>query len=208
MPDPLSVLFVDHLDSFSYNLVEAFERRDARVRVFRATLGAERLLAEATALPAPALVVLSPGPGRPGDVPATLELIRRLPDGIPLFGVCLGMQAMVEAYGGRTGRAPERLHGQASSIEHDGRGAFRGLPNPMVVGRYHSLCATEVPSDLEIVATDGRLPMAVRHRSLPRLGVQFHPESILTTHGETLLERVLERARRARPAHADARSPE
>ncbi|MDH3591954.1 MAG: gamma-glutamyl-gamma-aminobutyrate hydrolase family protein, partial [Planctomycetota bacterium] len=163
MPEPLHVLFVDHLDSFSYNLVEAFERRDAVVRVYRASLGAERLLAESAALPGPALAVLSPGPGKPGDVPETLEFIRRLPDDIPLFGVCLGMQAMVEAYGGKTGRASERLHGQASSIEHDGRGPFRGLASPMIVGRYHSLCATEVVSPLEVTATDGALPMAVRH---------------------------------------------
>ena len=192
MSEPaVQILLIDHLDSFSYNLVDAFACRGADVRVWRHHAGADRLLEECSRLTLPRLVVLSPGPGAPQDYPETLELIGRLPENVPLFGVCLGMQMIVSAYGGTTGPTPLRQHGKSSTIEHDGGGIFQDLPKSLSVGRYHSLAAQEVPPPLHVTATAAGLPMAVQHERLPRFGVQFHPESVLTTYGERLLHRVL-----------------
>ena len=141
---------------------------------------------------APSHLVVSPGPGRPTDAGISVELIRRLGPRVPTLGVCLGHQAIVEAFGGEVGQARALLHGKASSVEHDGKGVFAGLPQGLEAGRYHSLAATRVPDELEVSArtADGEV-MGVRHRELPIEGVQFHPESVLTPLGPDLLRNFL-----------------
>jgi anthranilate synthase/aminodeoxychorismate synthase-like glutamine amidotransferase len=183
------ILLVDNYDSFTYNLVHLFEELGAEVVVRRNDEidadGADRL--------APSHLVISPGPGRPGDSGATVEIVRRLAPTTPTLGVCLGHQAIVEAFGGEVGPAHELVHGKASAVDHDGRGIFLGLPQGFQAGRYHSLAATGVPSELEVSATtaDGEV-MAVRHRRLAVDGVQFHPESVLTPSGPELCRNFLE----------------
>jgi anthranilate synthase/aminodeoxychorismate synthase-like glutamine amidotransferase len=145
----------------------------------------------------PSHLVVSPGPGRPEESGATLEIVRRLAGaGVPTLGVCLGHQALVQAFGGEIGQARTLVHGKASVIRHDGRGLFRDLPEDFLAGRYHSLIATRIPDELEISATcaDGEV-MAVRHRELPVDGVQFHPESVLTPLGPELARNFLEASR-------------
>ncbi|HUQ23343.1 MAG TPA: aminodeoxychorismate/anthranilate synthase component II [Gaiellaceae bacterium] len=177
------LLMIDNYDSFTYNLVHLFEELGAEVCVFR---NDAITVEEAEAL-APDQLVISPGPGRPADAGVSVELIRRLGPTVPTLGVCLGHQAIVEAFGGEIGQARALLHGKASPVEHDGKGVFRGLPDPLEAGRYHSLAALRVPEELEVTARtqDGEV-MAVRHRSLRIEGVQFHPESVLTPLGPEL----------------------
>jgi anthranilate synthase component 2 len=177
------LLMIDNYDSFTYNLVHLFEELGAEVRVFR---NDAITVEEAEAL-APAQLVISPGPGRPADAGVSVELIRRLGPRIPTLGVCLGHQAIVEAFGGEIGQARALLHGKSSPVDHDGKGVFRGLPVPLEAGRYHSLAALQVPDVLEVTARtpDGEV-MGVRHRELPIEGVQFHPESVLTPLGPDL----------------------
>ena len=179
---------IDNYDSFTYNLVHLFEELGAEVRVFR---NDAITVEEAEAL-APAQLVISPGPGRPADAGVSVELIRRLGPRVPTLGVCLGHQAIVEAFGGEIGQARALLHGKSSPVEHDGKGVFRGLPAPLEAGRYHSLAALQVPDDLEVTARtpDGEV-MGVRHRELPIEGVQFHPESVLTPLGPDLARNFL-----------------
>lgn len=187
------ILLVDALDSFTYNLVQAFETLGAEVRVVRHdALG----LAEAQAL-RPQAVVLSPGPGHPTESPAHMALAASDWD-VPMLGVCLGHQALAAATGGRVVRAREPRHGEATPLEHDGTGLFGGLPPGLPVGRYHSLIAD--PETLPVCwRVTGRSPggeiMAMVHRTLPRWGVQFHPESILTPDGPAMLANFLELAK-------------
>ena len=183
------ILLVDNYDSFTYNLAHLFQELGAEVTVLRNDAvdadEAERL--------APSHLVISPGPGRPGDAGATLDIVRRLGPRVPTLGVCLGHQAIVEAFGGEVGQARRLLHGKASPVSHDGRGIFAGLPDPLEAGRYHSLAATAVPGSLEVCATadDGDV-MAVRHRALDVIGIQFHRESVLTPDGPALGRNFLE----------------
>jgi anthranilate synthase/aminodeoxychorismate synthase-like glutamine amidotransferase len=179
---------VDNYDSFTYNLVHLFEELGAEVIVRR---NDEVTAAEAEAI-APDRLVISPGPGRPADAGRSIELVLRLGTATPTLGVCLGHQAIVEAFGGDVGQARALLHGKASTLEHDAHGVFRGLPPAIEAGRYHSLAAVRVPSDLVVSATteDGEV-MGVRHRKLPIEGVQFHPESVLTPHGREMLANFL-----------------
>jgi anthranilate synthase/aminodeoxychorismate synthase-like glutamine amidotransferase len=184
------ILLVDNYDSFTYNLAHLFGELGAEVIVRRNdaidAAGAMRL--------APSQLVISPGPGRPADAGATPEIIRRLAPATPTLGICLGHQAIVEAFGGKVTAARTLVHGKACTVHHDGRGLFSGLPDELEVGRYHSLAATQIPQLLEISATaaDGEV-MAVRHRELPVDGVQFHPESVLTPLGVELARNFLER---------------
>jgi anthranilate synthase/aminodeoxychorismate synthase-like glutamine amidotransferase len=183
------ILLVDNYDSFTYNLAHLFGELGAGVVVRRNdALGAD----EAERL-GPSHLIVSPGPGRPADAGACLDIVRRLAPRVPTLGVCLGHQAIVEAFGGQVGRARRIVHGKASAIDHDGRGLFRGLPEGFEAGRYHSLAATSLPGCLEVSATcaDGEV-MAVRHRELPVDGVQFHPESVLTPLGPELARNFLE----------------
>ncbi len=182
------ILLVDNYDSFTYNLAHLFEELGAEVVVIRN----DKVDADSAEALLPTHLVISPGPGRPADAGATIEIIRRLGPAIPTLGVCLGHQAIVEAFGGRVGSAKRLVHGKSSPIEHDGKGLFEGLPSPFEGGRYHSLAATFVPDSLEICAhtSDGEV-MAVRHRVLPIDGIQFHPESVLTPLGPEIGKRFL-----------------
>ena len=185
------IFVLDNYDSFTYNLVQYIAEIDADVEVARNDrFDVDELLARA-----PRRIVISPGPGTPRQAGRTLELIRKNRE-VPLLGVCLGHQAIGEAFGGKVVRAPVLMHGKVSSIEHDGRGVFRGIPSPFTATRYHSLVVDResCPGELEISATttDGSgLIMGLRHRSLPIEGVQFHPESILTEHGKVLIRNFL-----------------
>jgi anthranilate synthase/aminodeoxychorismate synthase-like glutamine amidotransferase len=189
------VLVVDHYDSFVYNLVQLVEGYGYETHIVRSDDGSPEELCR----PAPDAVLLSPGPGRPEDAGCFLELIRQLDDSIPVLGVCLGHQAIGAALGGPVIRAPEPVHGKASLVHHGGRGILAGLPDPFEAGRYHSLVIDRetLPPELEVTAeTEDGLIMALQHRSLPRFGVQFHPESILTPHGPKIVENFLELAER------------
>jgi anthranilate synthase/aminodeoxychorismate synthase-like glutamine amidotransferase len=185
------VVFIDNFDSFTWNLVDEFAKRGAEVEVWRNTVTAAHALERAESGGGPALLVLSPGPGEPRDAGCCLELVRLAEGRVPLFGVCLGHQAMIEAYGGKIGSAGEILHGKTSVVFHEGGPLFEGLPSPLTVGRYHSLGAFTVPTPLEPIASGGSLVMAVRHASAPMLGVQFHPESILTPLGSRMIANVM-----------------
>ncbi len=181
----MKLLMIDNYDSFTWNLVHLFEELGADVTVHRNdAISVE----EVTALE-PDRLVVSPGPGRPADAGISVELIRRMGPHVPTLGVCLGHQGIVEAFGGAVGQAKALLHGKASRIEHDGEGVFAGLPAHIVVGRYHSLAAVDVPSELVVTArTDDGEVMGVRHRDHRIEGVQFHPESVLTPDGRTMAE--------------------
>ena len=189
----MRVLMIDNYDSFTYNLVQYLGELGAEVDVFRNDAATcEDLLARA-----PAGVVISPGPGEPGDAGLSVEMVHACAGrGLPLLGVCLGHQAIGLAFGGRIVRARSIMHGKVSPISHDGRGIFEGLPSPFDATRYHSLVieAASCPAVLEVSARtpDGEI-MAVRHRERPIEGVQFHPESILTREGKSLLRRFLAR---------------
>ena len=189
----MRVLVVDNYDSFTYNLVHLLEELGAEVIVRRSdAVTVER----ATALELDRLVV-SPGPGRPTGAGRSLELVLALGPTVPTLGVCLGHQAIVEAFGGEIGQARALIHGKASRVTHDGHGIFAGLPRTLETGRYHSLAATRVPDVLEVTArtADGEV-MGVRHRTYPIEGVQFHPESVLTPHGPAMLRTFLDTTRR------------
>ncbi|MDH3519468.1 MAG: aminodeoxychorismate/anthranilate synthase component II [Myxococcales bacterium] len=184
---------VDNYDSFTYNLVQYLSELGARVDVVRndAISAAELIAAE------PQGVMISPGPGEPRDAGISIEVVRECASHrTPLLGVCLGHQAIGVAFGAKIVRARSIMHGKVSAIEHDGRGVFRGLPNPFEATRYHSLVIAEdsVPPELEISARtrDGEI-MGVRHRELPIEGVQFHPESIVTRDGKALLRNFIDR---------------
>jgi anthranilate synthase component II len=184
------IFLLDNYDSFTYNLAHLFGELGAEVVVQRN----DHVTIDDVETMEPSHVVISPGPGRPADAGISVELVRRLAGRAPILGVCLGHQAIVEAFGGEVGFAKELLHGKSSPVHHDGRGLFDGLPDAFEAGRYHSLAATRIPDVLEesAYADDGEV-MAVRHRELPVDGVQFHPESVLTPLGPELAKNFLER---------------
>ena len=184
------LLLIDNYDSFTYNLVQAFLVLGADVRVFR-----NDAIDRATALALePTHLVISPGPGRPENAGVSLEMIECFASMIPVLGVCLGHQSIVEHFGGKVIGAATLTHGKSSTVRHDERGVYRGLANPVEAGRYHSLAAdkTRIPESLEVTARteDGEI-MGVRHRQLAVEGVQFHPESVLTPDGPKLMENFL-----------------
>jgi anthranilate synthase/aminodeoxychorismate synthase-like glutamine amidotransferase len=183
------ILLVDNYDSFTYNLAHLFAELGADVIVRRNDAITPD---EADELRRSHLVV-SPGPGRPEEAGATTAIVERLSSRVPTLGVCLGHQAIVQVFGGEVGPARELVHGKATVVTHDGRGIFDGLPEDFLAGRYHSLAATSLPDCLEVTAhaADGEV-MAVRHRELPVVGLQFHPESVLTPVGSDIAENFLE----------------
>ncbi len=182
------LLLVDNYDSFTYNLVQAFRVLGADVDVHRNDTIAVADI-EATEL---THLVISPGPGRPGDAGVSIGAILACAGKVPVLGVCLGHQAIVEAFGGKVASAATLMHGKASSVTHNGDALFSGLDNPFEAGRYHSLAAVSMPDELEVTARtgDGEV-MALRHCRLPVVGVQFHPESVLTPQGDRLLGNFL-----------------
>ena len=188
-PQP-RLLLIDNYDSFTYNLVQAFLVLGAQVDVIRNdAISVEQALArDITHL------CISPGPGTPADAGVSIAMIRAFAGRLPIFGVCLGHQAIVEAFGGDVVRAPRLMHGKTSMVGHDGRTLFEGMPQPCEVGRYHSLIAApdKMPDDLEVCATtaEGEI-MAVRHRRFVIEGVQFHPESVPTPQGPHLMGNFL-----------------
>ena len=185
-----SVLFIDNFDSFTFNLVESFERLGCDIKVLRNT--ADPTAAFALACERRALIVLSPGPGTPRDAGCCLELIALAKDRVPLLGICLGHQAIVEEAGGDVVRAPEPVHGKASLLAHDGEGPLRGLESPLTIGRYHSLCTRGLPPRFRVHAEIDGMAMAISDPEARQTGLQFHPESILTLRGDAILRNVLE----------------
>ena len=199
------LLVIDNYDSFTYNLVQYLGELGAEPVVRRndAITVAEALDGGYTG------IVISPGPGTPRDAGMTLQIIREVSGAVPILGVCLGHQAIGEAFGGRVIRAPKPVHGKASEVTHDGAGIFAGVPQPLAVGRYHSLIVerSTLPRELEITAqTRDGLIMGLRHKHLPVEGVQFHPESVLTSHGKKMLANFLQQCSVAHPAAASARA--
>lgn len=186
----MRVLVIDNYDSFTYNLVQYLGELGAELEVVRN----DHATVDELLIRGYDRVIVSPGPCTPNEAGISLEAVRRFPlAGVPMLGVCLGHQSLVQAFGGRVVRH-EPVHGKTTVIEHDGRTVFRGLPQQLEVGRYHSLIAApELPDELECSATGGGVVMAVRHRTLPAEGVQFHPESVLTQSGRQMLSNFIER---------------
>ncbi len=184
------LLMIDNYDSFTYNLVQYLGELGEDVNVVRN----DEVDVPAVEAMRPARIVISPGPCTPNEAGVSLEVVRRLSGKVPILGVCLGHQAIGQAFGGKVVHARTLMHGKVSRIHHSSRGVFRGLPTPYEATRYHSLAIERdsCPADLEITAwTDDGEIMGVRHRTLPVEGVQFHPESILTEHGHQLLRNFL-----------------
>ena len=185
------LFMLDNLDSFTYNLVDEFQCLGFEPIVYRNTLTAEfifnKMLEHHQKTDEKIILVLSPGPGEPSKAGCLMALINLCAGKVPMLGICLGHQALIEHYGGKIGRADEIVHGKASAINHCGSGAFANIKNPLPVARYHSLVAIEVPKSLTIIADYNNMPMAICRESDAVLAYQFHPESILTTFGTTLL---------------------
>ena len=185
------MLLIDNYDSFTYNLVQAFAAQGADVMVYRN----DAITVDEALQLAPTHLVISPGPGRPEDAGVSLDMIAAFAELIPVLGVCLGHQCLVHHFGGHIVRAERLMHGKTSMAKHDGRTIFDSLPQPLEVGRYHSLCAEHesLPDVLELTAeTDRGEIMGVRHKALPLEGVQFHPESVLTPDGDQLMTNFLQ----------------
>ncbi|HTP62807.1 MAG TPA: aminodeoxychorismate/anthranilate synthase component II [Burkholderiales bacterium] len=185
------ILMIDNFDSFTYNLVQYFGELGAEVRVYRnngiSLQEIERMK--------PARIVISPGPGTPNEAGISLDVLRKFAGAIPILGVCLGHQAIGQAFGGKVVKAKRVMHGKVSSVRHDGKGVFAGLPDGFTATRYHSLAVEResLPACLEVSAQseEGEI-MGLRHRTLPVEGVQFHPEALLTEHGHAMLKNFLQ----------------
>ncbi|MDF7666273.1 anthranilate phosphoribosyltransferase [Orbaceae bacterium ESL0727] len=186
-----NILFIDNVDSFTYNLVDQLRNSGHHVTIYRNTIPADVIIEKLSHMQDP-ILFLSPGPGTPSQAGSMLELLKRLKGKLPIIGICLGHQAIVEAYGGTIVSAGDILHGKASLIEHDGQAMFKGLPNPLPVARYHSLKGENIPKSLTINAMFNDIVMAVRNEHDRVCGFQFHPESILTIQGVKLLNQTIE----------------
>ncbi|MDO6617765.1 MULTISPECIES: aminodeoxychorismate/anthranilate synthase component II [unclassified Shewanella] len=187
----MKLYLLDNFDSFTYNLVDQFRCLGFEVMIYRNDVSADYLAEKLISENGKAALVLSPGPGAPHEAGCMMELIAKVAGKVPMLGICLGHQAMVEHYGGKVERAPFVVHGKASPTIHNGEGVFANLPSPLPVARYHSLVATQVPACLEVIASTDDMPMAILHPQDKVVGFQFHPESILTTLGSTLLTQTL-----------------
>ncbi|EGR2432781.1 aminodeoxychorismate/anthranilate synthase component II [Vibrio cholerae] len=194
-----NILFIDNFDSFTYNLVDQFRSLGHVVTIYRNNLSADAIEQALQQLDNP-VVVLSPGPGAPSEAGCMPELLQRLKGKVPMIGICLGHQAIVEAYGGVVAGAGEIIHGKVSMMEHQNHAIYRGLPSPLAIARYHSLVATQVPSALTVTAEVNGLVMSVVNEADKVCGFQFHPESIMTTHGATLLANAIDWALSSTPA--------
>ncbi|BDR13070.1 aminodeoxychorismate/anthranilate synthase component II [Vibrio sp. STUT-A11] len=186
-----NIIFIDNFDSFTYNLVDQFRSLGHSVTIYRNNIAAETIEDAVNELENP-VVLLSPGPGAPSEAGSMPDLIQRMKGKVPMIGICLGHQAIVEAYGGTVAGAGEIIHGKVSMMEHDNHATYANLPSPLAIARYHSLVATSVPETLTITAEVDGLTMSVVHEQDKVCGFQFHPESIMTTYGATLLANAIE----------------
>jgi para-aminobenzoate synthetase component 2 len=184
------VLFIDNFDSFTYNLVDDFCKRKCEAKVYRCDTAIEELKTVSDEFK-PDLLVISPGPGTPDTAGVSLAAVDYFKDKLPILGVCLGHQVIVQYFGGKIGHAPEPMHGKPSRVTHNEKGIFAGIENPLQAGRYHSLIVLEMPDCLEKTAEFEGIVMGVQHKGLPIYGVQFHPESILTPAGGKIIENIL-----------------
>lgn len=188
----MNILMIDNFDSFTFNLVDEFEKRNCKVFVYRNDIGlknSEKIVKKTN----PKLIVISPGPSAPKDAGISIGVIKHYAGKIPIFGVCLGHQCIIEAFGGVVGRAPEIFHGKPSKIIHDRKTIYENLESPFQAGRYHSLAGLKIPDELIVSAkSDSNIVMGVRHKKFFVEGVQFHPESILTPSGGLIIENLLE----------------
>ncbi|MCL1051457.1 aminodeoxychorismate/anthranilate synthase component II [Shewanella abyssi] len=187
----MKIYLLDNFDSFTYNLVDQFRSLGYEVVIYRNDVDADFIAAKLLNETQPAALVLSPGPGAPHEAGSLMALIGKVAGKLPMLGICLGHQALIEHYGGKVERAKQVVHGKASPTVHKGKGIFANLPSPLPVARYHSLVATQVPDCLEVIATTEDMPMAIIHQQDKAVGFQFHPESILTTLGSQLLVQSL-----------------
>ncbi len=187
----MKLYLLDNFDSFTYNLVDQFRTLGFEVVVYRNDLQADFIANQLLQEQEKTVLVLSPGPGAPHEAGCLMALIDQLAGKVPMLGICLGHQAMIEYFGGKVERAEQVVHGKASPTIHTGSGVFANLPSPLPVARYHSLVGTQIPDCLEVIATTEGMPMAISHHSYKAVGFQFHPESILTTLGSQLLTQTL-----------------
>lgn len=202
----MKIVLLDNFDSFTYNLVAQLEVMGHDVQVFRNDVQPAFVAGHLLDDPAQRLLVLSPGPGAPHEAGCMMKLIAMVVGRVPILGICLGHQALIQHYGGIVSRAPSVVHGKASHVFHTRRGVFTDLPSPLPVARYHSLVATSVPVCLDVIArTEDALVMAVAHYGDNVIGFQFHPESIITTTGQRLLENTIDQLRMTAHESAVAR---
>ena len=188
----MNILMIDNFDSFTYNLVDEFEKKGCKVFVYRSNIKFESMKKIARRIK-PRLIVISPGPSAPKDAGVSIMAINHYAGKIPIFGVCLGHQCIIEAFDGVVDRAPEVFHGKPSQIIHDGKGIYKNLDNPIQAGRYHSLAGIRIPNELVATAqSNSNIVMGVRHKKFFVEGVQFHPESILTPSGGLMIDNLLE----------------
>ena len=196
--NPLKIYFLDNFDSFSYNLVDELTMLGCELVVYRNNISADVIFNKMRQEPGQVLLVLSPGPGTPSDAGCLMELIELAKGQFPMLGICLGQQALTQSYGGVIGHAGETVHGKSSIIELNAHPVFDGMGSTMPVARYHSLMATEVPKNIEVIAQFEDIPMAIYHHEDSALGYQFHPESILTPNGAMLLQQSVAYLTRAK----------
>jgi len=186
----VKILFIDNFDSFTYNLVDEFCKRDCIAKVYRSDITEEKLIEISQQFDAD-MVVISPGPGNPDSAGISLRAVDYFKNKLPILGVCLGHQVIVQYFGGAIGKCGVPVHGKGSRINHIETGIFEGIENPMQVGRYHSLCAKKLPTCLKKTADFEGIVMGVKHGDLDIYGVQFHPESILTPGGGKIIENMI-----------------
>jgi anthranilate synthase component 2 len=185
------IYLLDNFDSFTYNLVDEFKQLGFEVVIYRNNVAADYIVEQIEKEQQPIVVVLSPGPGDPQSAGCLLELVDKCKGRYPMFGICLGHQALIESYGGKIGLSPEVVHGKLSTIVHNEHPIFNDIPANLNVARYHSLQAVEMPEQVEIIASYEKIPMAIINEEDKTLGFQFHPESILTTRGSQLIKQSL-----------------
>ena len=188
----MNIIMIDNFDSFTYNLVDEFEKRNNKVFVYRNNVSLKNFFKIFKTIN-PKLIVISPGPSSPKDAGISIDIIKHYSGKVPIFGVCLGHQCIIEAFHGVVDRAPEVLHGKPSKVTHDNKTIYKNIENPFQVGRYHSLAGLKIPDELTVSAkSDTNVVMGVRHKKFFVEGVQFHPESILTPSGGLIIENLLE----------------
>ena len=195
---PIKIYFLDNFDSFSYNLVDELTMLGGELVVYRNNISADTIFNKMRQEQGQVLLVLSPGPGTPSDAGCLMDLIALCKGHFPMLGICLGQQALTQSYGGVIGHAGETVHGKSSIINLGDHPVFDGMGNTMPVARYHSLMATKVPDNIEVIAQYEDIPMAIYHHDDNALGYQFHPESILTPNGAMLLQQSVSYLTRAK----------